>query len=227
MHTLLEAYLDQVAAHLSALPAKRRKEELREMRQHLQNAVTVNRELGQSEEDAAANAVLQFGTPEDLGSSLVWAWRREEKLNKRSFWGAATCTFVLLFLAALLQDPFVKAGYDLVGPAHPLIMQHFLLAFDFFGSLVAGLMTRSFFSKRLVTGSAFGIVAYSALCICVYAYWLVQPGHLHQLGPVSSSEIALRFLVPLIIKGLVSLGAAWISSLAQRAWHKRKRMVWA
>lgn len=83
MHRPLEAYLEQVAAHLSALPTKRRNEELREMRQHLLNAVTVNRELGQPEEDAVANSVMQFGTPEDLGNNLVWAWRRGEARNKK------------------------------------------------------------------------------------------------------------------------------------------------
>ena len=47
MHSLLDGYLEQVAACLSALPAKRRADELREIRQHLQNAVTANRERGQ------------------------------------------------------------------------------------------------------------------------------------------------------------------------------------
>ncbi len=118
MHSPLEAYLDQVAVHLSALPAKRRTEELREMRQHLLNAITVNRELGQSKEDAAANAVMQFGTPEDLGDNLVWAWRREEKLNKRSFWGAAALALALTFwpglptrIASLAMPLFTRQPY--------------------------------------------------------------------------------------------------------------------
>lgn len=46
MHNPLETYLSEVAAQLKPLPTKRRSEELREMRQHLLNAVTVNRELG-------------------------------------------------------------------------------------------------------------------------------------------------------------------------------------
>ncbi len=76
MHTLLESYLAEVAAHLNTLPVKQRTEELGEMRQHLLNAVTVNQELNQSEEDAAASAVAQFGTPKDLSENVVWAWRR-------------------------------------------------------------------------------------------------------------------------------------------------------
>ena len=92
MHILLETYLSEVAAHLSALPPSRRSEELREMRTHLENAVIVNRELGQSEEEAAQNAVAQFGTPQDLGENVVWAWRRGETRSKRSFWGAVVST---------------------------------------------------------------------------------------------------------------------------------------
>ena len=76
MHSLLEAYLSEVEAHLGALPTKRRAEELREMRTHLENAVIVNRELGQSEEEAARSAVAQFGTAQDLGENVAWAWRR-------------------------------------------------------------------------------------------------------------------------------------------------------
>ena len=82
MHSLLEDYLSEVAAHLSALPAKQRNEELREMRAHLENAVVVNLGQGQSEEDAVRNALVQFGTAEDLGSDLVRAWRRGEKKKK-------------------------------------------------------------------------------------------------------------------------------------------------
>lgn len=87
MHSLLESYLAEVAAQLQPLPAKRRNEELREMRTHLENAVIINRELGQSDDEAAQNAMAQFGTPEDLGENVVWAWQRgEQKQNKRIFW---------------------------------------------------------------------------------------------------------------------------------------------
>ena len=225
MSSLLDVYLDEVAAQLDALPVKRRSEELHEMRQHLLNAVTVNRERGQSEDDAVANAVQQFGTPKDLGNNLVWAWQREQMLNKRNFWGAATCTFVLLFLAALLQAPFVRACYDFVGPAHPLIMQHLLIAFELFGPLMAGIFAGSLFSRRGTVGNAFGVLAYSALCICVYAYWLVQPGNPHRLGQVPSTMIALRFLAPLVLDGFIVVGTAWISSRVRQAWNVRKQLV--
>ena len=98
MQKLLEDYLTQVASHLQPLPEARRREELREMRQHLQNAVIVNQEMGQSEDEAATNALEQFGGPTELGENVVWAWRREERKQDRGrLWrmGGITAAFCL------------------------------------------------------------------------------------------------------------------------------------
>ena len=81
MHRLLETYLSEVSAHLGALPPKRRAEELREMRTHLENAIVVSHELGRSEAEAAANAVAQFGTARDLGENLVPLHGRIDRLR--------------------------------------------------------------------------------------------------------------------------------------------------
>ena len=225
MHSLLEQYLSEVALHLGPMPAKRRNEELREMRAHLENAVIVSRKSGQSEEDAARNIVTQFGLPNELGENVVWAWRREQTLNKRSVWGAALCTFALLFLTEFSEGPFVRAYFNLVRTAHLPNPQHALLDYELFGLLVAGTITGSFFSKKVIAGSAFGVVIYSAVSLCFYTYWLIQMGHLQQLRPFSPATIVLRFLAPLVIKGLATLTTAWISSRLRLTWNKRRRMV--
>ena len=225
MHSLLEAYLEQVAAHLSVLPAKRRIEELREMRAHLENAVIVSCELGQTEEEAAQSIVTQFGTPQELGQSIVAAWRRGVMLDRHSFWGAAACTFALLFLAAFSEGPFVRAYFNPISTTHLPTARYALLAFELFGPLVAGTITGSLFSKKVITGNASGVAAYSVLCLCVYAHWLVQPGHLQQLGPVSPAGIALRFFAPLVTEGLAALTATWISSRLRLTWEKRRRLA--
>ena len=103
MHSLLEDYLSEVAAHLSALPVKQRAEELLEMRAHLENAITVNLGLGQSEDEAAANAVMQFGTPDALGQSTVAAWRRGVRCDWRDLASAAACTFALMLATHLIM----------------------------------------------------------------------------------------------------------------------------
>lgn len=88
MHSLLEDYLAEVEAKLSVLPAKRREEEMREMRQHLADAVRVNRELGQNEDEVAANALTEFGSVEEASEGILWSWKRylQRKLRIWSFW---------------------------------------------------------------------------------------------------------------------------------------------
>ncbi len=96
MHSLLEAYLEEVAGHLAGLPAARRAEELREMRTHLENAVVFGREMGRTEEEAAQAALLQFGTPHGLGENIVWAWARGERQRRQELGGTTAGALVLM-----------------------------------------------------------------------------------------------------------------------------------
>lgn len=87
MHSLLENYLAEVSAQLGSLLAKQRDEEMREMRQHLLSAMEANRDLGQTEDEAVANALTEFGTSEEASESILWAWRRDlrKKMRKQSW----------------------------------------------------------------------------------------------------------------------------------------------
>lgn len=104
MHSLLEDFFNQVAQGLDPLPVERRNDEIEEIRQHLLNAIMVNREMGHTEDEAVATAVEQFGTPKAIGENLVWAWRRGQARRKRSFWGPAACAFMLTDCLPFLQD---------------------------------------------------------------------------------------------------------------------------
>ena len=103
MHSQLEDYLSEVAAHLSVLPAKQRNEELHEMRAHLENAVIVSRKLGQPEEDAVRNALVQFGTPDTLSQSAVAAWRRGVRRDRCDLARVAALTFALMLATHLIM----------------------------------------------------------------------------------------------------------------------------
>ena len=81
MHSLLEDYLSEVAAHLSALPVKRREDELREVQGHLETAVMAMREGGASEAEAVVAVLEQFGQAKTVARGFMAAWRRGE--NKR------------------------------------------------------------------------------------------------------------------------------------------------
>ena len=103
MHALLEDYLSEVAAHLGPMPAKQRRDELREMRAHLEAAAAGRREWGQSEDTAVRNALVQFGTPDALGQSAVAAWQRGVRRDWRDLASAAACTFALMLATHLIM----------------------------------------------------------------------------------------------------------------------------
>lgn len=177
MYSPLDTYLQQVAAQLNALPVKRRTEELREVRQHLLDAVMVNREMGQAKESAALDAVTQFGSPEDLGESLVRAWEREEKLNKRSFWGAAIFSLAVCVFGEFLFRPLAELGFNFHSSVRsPEQWLWWLVCFRFAGPIFVGLMTSLVFSKRAGFGGIVGPALWFALCI---------PASFHQLDNVA------------------------------------------
>ncbi len=211
MHSLLEDYLSEVAAHLGALPIKQRNEELREMRAHLENAVIVSRELGQSEEEAAQNAVAQFGTPQDLGENVVWAWRREEKLNKRSFWGATGCTFAILVFTPVLIvflpfGPWLPTGFGINSP------------------LIVGMICGSIFWKRGIVGIALGTALYYYVFgVSIMVYVLSLPGMMRLSIPFPHA--AWLFFVQETEAVLLTLQVAWIASRLRLTWEKRRRLA--
>lgn len=158
MHGLLEGFLDQVARGLGPLPVERGQDEIKEMRQHLLNAVLVNREMGQTEDEAAATALKQFGTPEAVGESLVWAWRRGQTRQRHGFWGTAGCAFLLADCLPLLQDTPWEAPLSCF-PGHnfPAGAPVQLALFALVGGL-CGLI----FSRRSLGGIVFGVTAWHA-----------------------------------------------------------------
>ena len=159
MHSLLEDYLSELATHLHALPVVKRGEELREMRQHLLNAVIVNRELGQSEDEAAQKAIEQFGTPEALGQSVVRAWRRGEALRKRDFWSVAGCSLALaailppLFNESLIILRLYRLLHTLVSLPH---LAGVIVTASYVIHMVAGVIGGLLFPKRAISGTALG-----------------------------------------------------------------------
>ena len=239
MHSLLEAYLEQVAAHLSALPAERRGEELREMRQHLQNAVTVNQELGQSEEEAAANAVMQFGTPEDLGGNLVWAWRRERTLNRRSLFGAIACTSGLMFTLPAAVATLLLPIYSLTGVFHGTSQWSWMtlyvlgiLAYDLPAYVLIGMVSGCLFPTRAALGTGLVLGGWTVfvnahrLCWGQLVYWPGKLRYAYFTGPFpSSAEDILRLVVPAAMLALIAVASASVTS---RWWMKqtaRKRLA--
>ena len=71
MNKKLDNYLQKLDYELRLLPAERRGEELREIRQHLEAIVARLMEGGISEEEATEAATSQFGRAREVGQELV------------------------------------------------------------------------------------------------------------------------------------------------------------
>lgn len=237
MDKRLEDYLAEVAEQLHPLPVARRNEELREMRQHPLNAVTVNREMGQSEDEAAASAVEQCGPPEEATQGLIRAWRRSKALNKRDFWCAAACTLALWFLlpdlAIRLSNPCAGALQSQVfgdltsyPRLHHLsglvsIMILCLPAWILMGGL-SGLL----FPKRATAGTAMvmavclvhlGIVIGQRICsefVARHNYIVDEPFYL------------LTDFAQYVLLSVVTVSAAWGGSRWRKMPSVQGRRVW-
>lgn len=162
MHNLLREYLSELAAHLSTLPPKRRTEELREVRTHLENAVIVGRELGRTEDEAAREGVAQYGAADVVGQEMTAAWRRGRDLNMRGMVSAAACavgvTVVLARMTPLLGSVLPPA------PAQGLLMPPYSLGHWAAGvvwlmplGLIVGGVSGLLFPRRAVAGVVVGL----------------------------------------------------------------------
>lgn len=169
MHSLLENYLAEVAAHLGPLPAKRRAEELREMRAHLEAAYAAGRERGQAEGEAARDVLAQFGLPGMVGVETITAWRRGVKLDRRSFWSAAASIAVLTLLLTRLT-PLIQSCL-LPTPSGGLVQSPFSVSLwaDWVlwlmpTFLAAGGVSGFLLPRRAVAGVA------SGLTVCLFSF---------------------------------------------------------
>jgi hypothetical protein len=214
MHSLLETYLSELAAHLSALPTKPRVEELREIRAHLENAVAGYQAQGRTEEASARAALAQFGTPQAVGSETILAWRRGERLYRRSFWGAAACTLAVRFLMPFLLAPLETVYLHPTSPGHFVGPSVWVLCgFNIAGPILAGAVSGLFFPKRAVAGAGLGLVAYFSLALAIRGYWFAHHGM--ATYPVSFQTILLSLTGQFVTGGSVSLLSAWAVS----RWH--------
>lgn len=217
MHSLLENYLSEVEAQLVALPVKQRGEELREMRAHLENASVVNRERGQSEEEAVQSTVAQFGTPKDLGENVIWVWRRGVAQDRRCFLGAAITTTLMLYLGfearglgllnsiGILPQTFLnylgEHSDGVMDPTEVMIIMIFGLA---------GMAAGCLFPKRAVRGACLGLAFYQLGSLAVFGL-----GY----GGV------WRFLSLTFGWSLAAIISAWAGSHLRLTWRKRRRLA--
>ncbi len=220
MHSLLEDYLSEVAAYLTPLPVKRRNEELREMRAHLENAVIVNQELGQTEEDAVQNALVQFGLPEALGENVVWAWRREKKLSLQSCLKAAACTVAMTILLGHLMPLLHFYSSPVVTPLHSSLLlwgEGVLWLMPMF--VLVGGVSGFLSPKRSVEGVALGMDAFLFYFLVTGSVVAVKGA-----GTPDNFDTLLIGFSHTVVLAIISAASAWIGSRWRTRGMKRSRV---
>ncbi len=211
MHSLLENYLSALAAQLQMLPKVRRDEELREMRAHLESAQAEHQQQGQTEDEAAASAIAQFGPTNALAQSVTQAWRRGKSIRRRELGLSAACTLLLAFLLPKLLFPLVKPLFLQEFHAHEPFWPVFIPQF-----LLVGLVNGFVLPRRAVAGTRLGMGIWTVCYLIVTVSFILQIARSSLLTAAHIISINLQNIgVSLLCWGLMSLVAmlgAWLGS---------------
>ena len=224
MHKQLEDYLNEVAKSLGSLPPARRNEEMREIRQHLLNAVVIGKEQGQSEDEAVQIAVEQFGTPQNLGKNIVSAWRRGRARERLNFWGAVACAFVLSFSLRIGEswtiptciNHFGLMRIDPSGRVHFLPGVYLVVWSAFIASSVTqGMAIGAAFPRNAVKATPVGLTIYFALYLYLFYYF----ASLHpyaRVEPFHGAPAMYLIVYVLIAVLFAGMGSRWRKARGER-----------
>lgn len=208
MHQQLETYLEQVKAQLKSLPLEKQDEEVRELRQHLLALVEVGMEIGDSEDEAVAAAIRQFGKAKRVGRALSGSWRGTEKPLRVAL--AAVCVpvcnalfFYLGVMAWVFSDVYILKNniWGNHNSLHPLAQGALTGCVFFAAPFLAGWIGGAL-ARRKLPGVL--VVVYSILAL---AFWL-------RLPQAEFHKVLIFFWMP-----FASVGA-W-----SRAWLVRRRLA--
>ena len=108
MHSQLEQYLKTVEQNLHALPAEERDNELNEIRSHIESLVEAHREIGNTEEEAVARTLAQFGRAQKLGKDLTQAHQSGGKPQLLLLAGAVTFNYIGGMLAGMATSSLFR-----------------------------------------------------------------------------------------------------------------------
>ena len=154
MHSLLEAYLEQVSAPLKFMPAAHRDAEIHELRLHLQDAVEARQAAGQDAERSLEIALREFGPPAEVGRGLRRTWVRGLLIASGETLGTSSLAFVVsVAQPILLFGVFNFDGWlHRVCPASQVGWIH--LAQPCVIAAIAGLLTGIILPRRAALAAA-------------------------------------------------------------------------
>lgn len=109
MHSQLEQYLQTVEQNLGTLPAEERHNELCEIRQHMEALLEANRELCDTEEEAVAQTLAQFGRAQALGKNLNRVHQSKGRSRLDTVLGAMGLAYVSGSVASMITGQIFMA----------------------------------------------------------------------------------------------------------------------
>lgn len=223
MHRLLEQYLDRVASCLWALPAKRREEEMRELRQHLAALAAADPATGDTADNAAQAALRRFGPPEALGRQMARAWWRGRLLGWRdSAVGTALLAGMLLCLPGFLVRVFdadrnVSPGVTLI---HTMPLLLTAVWWVLVGVYVGWKLPQRTFA---VTASVTMVAAVLSATLPVLRVQTLNFLTTGVFPPLAGCLVNAEFMAQSVLYGLAASALLLApAAFAGRAWAKRR-----
>lgn len=169
----LDRFYSIVQREISRLPDEERRQTQLELRLHLEEIIAARIEAGQSETDALADALNQFGDPRRLGRKLRGEWKKGRRLNEDTFvfalcycqacmGGVVAANFVLFLLVNMACG--LSRHWEFVDPVTNVMP--ILTAFSM--CVIAGPIAGRKLGMRALGGlsanAAIGLALFTGLC---------------------------------------------------------------
>ena len=222
-NNLLENYLNTVDHTLSVLPTTHRENEQRELRSHLEEMIA-NRVLsGESEAEATAGALQQFGNAKKVGLGLRTAYFRSAWRTTPA--GTLLVALGIQFAALHLEGWYAQCFLNATHISNYAAMGGYLLLFILCGAAVGAVTALgASLHRALAATTLMQIFAVGLLCSGIIA------SGAHFLGVNAGGFI--RFQLPneavtigiLPFQQAIALVSGWIAALCVRQ-HRRQNMV--
>ncbi len=205
----LDKWFQRLNAPLKRLPTAERAELHLEVRQHLENLVAANQELGSSTAEAWEHALTQFGDPARIGRRLAWEWRRGRGWFSPDMavvlygLGTQTAAAMTVLIASLLGVFSVAKTYD------PGLMTMLVSAFGV--PILAGAALGRKYPGRALVGAFNGALVWPVLpVVASFPMFAADPPRF----VVAETAIFAAWWLAL------TCAAAYLASVTKRGWYK-------
>ncbi len=211
MHSPLEPYLQTVEQNLHFLPPDERQQELAEIRLHLESLLEANRELCNTEEEAVAQTLAQFGRAQTLGKDLTYVHQSEGKPKLRMLAGAIAFSYVGGTLLNHLLYPLLNFAVPFTGHSTPLWITAWI-ATSLMSTLCVGWLTGVVTPRHAIKGTVITHLLGGAI---TFVTVMRQPG-------IIVSTAILSIGVSLLISAIINIAVAVFGAKRGIRWRTKR-----